>query len=207
MNPVDIADIVVTAIVGLIGLYLAHSYRRQLKMRVEEKRLAAYAALWSKMSFTSPVRLTMWIAQPLTREEREKLFKDFTAWYYENGNGMFLGDSTRSIYLRVKDNLICDIKYYEPPSIREKLCKLPPEEQERARGYLSIRQLSLLRNRMKADLDVYGLPYHVDLDEDDKALLEFCNEDLSSKPWVSRQHTFKEDDGTVRIFPETQVAS
>lgn len=189
MNPVDIADIALTAILGLAGLYLAHSYRRQRALRVAEKRLAAYAELWRRMSSATPVRLTQWLAQPLTWKERQKLFHNFTAWYFESGNGMLLGDSTRSIYLRVKDNLVCPIEYYEPESIRAKLLKMPPDERKHARGNLSIRQLSLLRKRMKADLDVYGRPYHVELNEDDKALLEFCGEDVSSKPWVSRQRT------------------
>lgn len=206
MDLTEIAAIAVP-IVTLIGAYLAYSHRRQIKMHVAEKRLAAYEKLWDKMSFASPVRLTKWKAQPLTREERETLFDDFTAWYFKNGNGMFLGDRTRSIYLRVKDNLICDLEYYEPSSIREKLEKLSPEEQEQVRGYLSIRQLSLLRNRMKADLDVYGLPYHVGLDEGDRALLDYCNEDLSSKPWASRRHTFKEDNQNVQAFPGILAAS
>ncbi|MBB3188946.1 hypothetical protein [Halomonas cerina] len=191
-------------IVALIGAYLAYSHRRQIKLQVAEKRLAAYEALWDKMGIASPVRLTEWKAEPLTQQEREKLFDDFTAWYFKNGNGMFLGGRTRSVYLRVKDNLICDLAYYEPLSIREKLRQLPSERQEQARGYLSIRQLSLLRNRMKADLDVYGLPYHVDLDGDDKAFLDCCGEDLSSKPWIRRQRMPKKIDQNVKIFPKQE---
>jgi hypothetical protein len=90
--------------------------------------------------------------------------------------------------------------------VREKLRRLPAEELERARGYLSIRHLSLLRNRMKADLDVYGLPYHVDLNDDDGALLAFCDQDLTSKPWASRRQRSSEHDGTVRIFPQEGCA-
>jgi hypothetical protein len=186
MNALEIANVTMTTALAIIGLYLAHSYRRQLRLRVAEQRLAAYRSLWSKMSFATPVRLTDWIDKPLARKEREKLFQDFTAWYYENGNGMFLGDSTRCLYLRVKDNLVCPIKHYKPESIREKLSAMTSKEQEQARGKLSIRHLSVLRNRMKADLDVYGLPYHVDLDEDDRALLRLCGEDPSKKPWSHR---------------------
>lgn len=65
----------------------------------------------------------------------------------------------------------------------EKLSKLPPEDQEQVHGYLSNRQLSLLRSRMKGDLDVYETPYHVDLDKGDMALLRSYGEDLTSKPW------------------------
>ena len=189
MDSVKIADLVITAALAIMGLYLAHSYRRQIALRVAERRLSTYAALWDKMGVATPVRIVAWnVSQPLTAKEREELFRAFNAWYYEDGNGMLVGDGTRTIYLRVKDNLVCPIEYYQPQSIREKLQKLPPQEQEQARGALAIRQLSLLRTRMKADLSVYGVPYHTGLDENDKALLRHCGEKLSSKPWVSRKH-------------------
>lgn len=180
---VKIAEVVITLILGVIGFYLAHSYRRKIALSVAEKRLVAYSTLWSRMTMASPVRVSEWRDEPLTREEREKLFKDFTAWYYEKGNGMLLGGNTRNIYLRVKDNLVCPIDYFEPESIRARLKSMSQEEQEKERGRLSIRQLSLLRSRMKADLEVYGPPYHNKLDDDAKALLRWCGEDLSSKVW------------------------
>jgi hypothetical protein len=187
MDSVKIADLIVTSALAIIGLYLAHSYRRQTTLRVAERRLSVYATLWDKMGLATPVRIVKWnIQQPLTAKEREELFRTLTAWYFENGNGMLLGDGTRSIYLCVKDNLVCPLEFYEPQSIREKLQKLRPEEQGQARGKLAIRQLSLLRTRMRADLSIYGVPYHSGLDEDDKALLRHCREKLSAKPWASR---------------------
>lgn len=183
---VKIAELAITLILGVIGFYLAHSYRRKIALSVAEKRLAAYSALWGRMNIASPVRLSEWRDEPLTRDEREKLFKDFTAWYYENGNGMLLGDSTRNIYLRVKDNLVCPIDYFEPETLRARLKSMSQEEQEKERGRLSIRQLSLLRSRMKTDLEVYGSPYHNKLDDNAKALLIRCGEDLSSKVWKAK---------------------
>ena len=205
MDFLTVIAAIAVPVVTLIGAYLAYSHRRQIKMHVTEKRLAAYEKLWDKMSFASPVRLTKWKAQPLTHEERKKLFNDFVAWYYENGNGMFMDERTRSVYLCVKDNLIRDLEYYQPHSLRRKLEQLSPEEQEKARGYLSIRQLSLLRNRMKADLEVYGLPYHVNLNEEDRELLDYCREDLSSKPWNRQKHVSAEEDQSVDIFPERVI--
>jgi hypothetical protein len=184
MDPLKIADLFATAALTIIGLYLAHSYRRHIALRVAERRLTAYAALWNKMGIATPVRMAAWnVPQPLTTKEREELFPAFNAWYYEDGNGMLVGDGTRTIYLLVKDNLVCPIKYYQPQSIREWLQDLSPEEQDRKRGALAIRQLSLLRTRMKADLSIYGVPYHTDLDKDDKALLRHCDEKLNSRPW------------------------
>jgi hypothetical protein len=186
MTLLEIANVLMTIALAIIGLYLAYSYRRQLRLREAEQHLAAYRGLWSKLSCATPVRLSEWMDKPLARDELEKLFQDFTAWYYENGNGMFLGDSTRCLYLRMKNNLVCPIEHYEPESIGEKLLARAPEEQETARGQLSIRQLSVVRNRMKEDLDVYGLPYHVDLDEDDRALLRLCGEDPAKRPGTRR---------------------
>jgi hypothetical protein len=180
---IKIANVMISLILGLIGLYLAHSYRRKIALSVAEKRLASYSALWSRMNIASPVRLSEWRDEPLTHEEREKLFHEFTQWYYENGNGMLLGGGARTIYLRVKDNLVCPIEYYEPESLRTRLKTMSQEEQDKERGRLSIRQLSLLRSRMKADLEVYGPHYHNKLNDDAKALLRWCGEDLSSKVW------------------------
>jgi hypothetical protein len=180
---IEIANVVIPLILGLIGFYLAHSYRRKIALSVAEKRLAAYSALWCRMVCASPIRQSEWMDEPLSLKERKELFKEFTAWYYENGNGMLLGGSTRTIYLRVKDNLVCPIDYFEPKSIRTRLKMMSNEEQEKERGRLSIGQLSLLRSRMKADLEVYGPPYHNKLDDDAKALLSWCGENLSSKIW------------------------
>ena len=198
---VNLADVVFTVLLGIVGLYLVHSLRRQQALRVAEKRLAAYQALWGRMALASPVRLTVWNAKPLSVEERQQLFHSFTDWYYENGNGMFMGDSTRAIYLKAKDNLLRDVDYYEPRSIRQKLLALPPAEQDRARGYLSIRQLSLLRNRMKADLGVFGIPYHVNLNELDVDFLIACGENLNSSPWNKKTRPTGYEDQGVAIFP------
>ena len=195
----DIADLILKIAIGIAGLYLAHSIGRQIKLRIAERRLEAYADLWAKMAVATPVRLASWIASPLTEADRERLFRSFTAWYYKNGNGMLLGGSTRALYLRVKDNLVCDLKYYKPERIRMKLEELPSEKAINcARGYLSIRQLSLLRTRMKADLDIYGPPYHQQLDEFDRELLRCTGQNLNRKPWTGRLEDTRNDDGEGR---------
>ncbi len=180
---VDLLDLAIKLGLGIIGLYLANSFSRQNRVRVAERRLGAYAALWETMEVATPVRLARWTARPLTRAEREALFLACTHWYYDRGNGMLLAGGTRSLYLRVKDNLVCPLEHYEPAVMRQKLAALPADAQACARGYLSIQQLSLLRTRMKADLAVYGPPYHRTLTADDKALLRFCGENLYARPW------------------------
>ena len=51
------------------------------------------------------------------------------------------------------------------------------------RGERSIRQLSLLRTRMKSDFRVFGIPYGGELKESDKEFLRHCGEKLWKKPW------------------------
>lgn len=51
---------VLTAALAVIGLYLARSYRRQLALRVAERRLAAHADLWRRMEVATPVRIAKW---------------------------------------------------------------------------------------------------------------------------------------------------
>lgn len=199
MEIFEIFDLVVKSILTIIGLYLVHSYRRQIALRVAERRLNAYAAIWSKMGVATPVRITPWNALPLTATERKKLFNAFTEWYYESGNGMLLAGGTRAIYLAAKDNLVCPVEYYQPKLTQKKLLNLQPEEQEAERGRLSIRQLSLLRSRMKADLRIYGVTYHIDLNDDDKAFLTECGEKLSSKPWA-RGNTIWRANFALKIF-------
>lgn len=184
MESFEIFDLIVKSILTIIGLYLVHSYRRQVALRVAERRLGAYAAIWSKMGIATPVRIARWNASPLTAAERMQLFNAFTQWYYDSGNGMLLAGGTRAIYLAAKDNLVCPVAFYRPELTQKKLLKLQPEEQEAERGRLSIRQLSLLRSRMKADLRIYGVTYHLELNDDDKAFLTECGENLSSKPWT-----------------------
>jgi hypothetical protein len=41
----------------------------------------------------------------LTEQERQRLQRELTTWYYRDGNGMLLGRSTRLIFLNAKHNL------------------------------------------------------------------------------------------------------
>lgn len=182
---IETLNLIITGILSAVGLYLAHNIQRQVALRVAEKRMDAYAKMWSKMDIASPTRIAEWkqVKEPLSSAEREKLFNELVEWYYKDGNGMLLGDGTRTMYLTVKDNLVCRVDYFEPPMVREKLKAMSLDEQEKIRGYYSIRQLSLLRTRMRADLEVYGKPYRQKLDKCDRAFLRACEQKLTDKPW------------------------
>jgi hypothetical protein len=186
-----ILGIFITLILGGLGLYLTHSLRRQVKQKTADARMKSHSELWAITGVASPTRLKEWHVGtpggPLTREERDNLYVAFTEWYYRNGNGMFLGDGTRSLYLATKDNLICPDSALKPSRLYDALQKLPEEQRSEKRGKMSIRQLSLLRARMRADLEVYGTLYFGELQVEDNEFLEYCGENLNKKPWSSQR--------------------
>jgi len=188
---VGLLDIIVTLFLGLVGLYLTHNFRRQVKQKTADGRMKSYSELWEITGLARPTRTKAWHAEelkgPLTPDERRNLYIDLTRWYYQNGNGMFLGDTTRRMYLITKDNLICPDEALDPPKLYEILEQLPEEKRIEQRGHFSIRQLSLLRARMRADLEVYGVLYIGELRDEDKLFLKRCGEDWRKKPWSGQR--------------------
>jgi len=204
-----IADLILKLLIALIGFYLAHSLSRQVSLRVSEKRLSAYAALWSITGRASPSRLHKGGAGPLKLEERITLQEELSVWYYTNGNGMLLADSTRTMFLKIKDNLTFPIEKVKPDKFSselkgsdEKLLEalkttktfqgfsrdelrefIGDNLQDALRGTRLISQLSLLRTRMKADVGVFGIHYGVGIEESDHAFLVDCGELLWRRPW------------------------
>lgn len=189
-NLVRLLDVIATVFLGLVGLYLTHNFRRQVKQKTADGRMRSYSKLWELTWVARTTRTKEWHAEeikgPLTQDERMKLYVALTKWYYEDGNGMFLGDNTRKIYLTAKDNLICPGEALQPSKLYELIQRLPDDQRSEKRGELSIRQLSLLRARMRADLEVYGVLYLGDLRDEDNVFLEYCGEKWQKKPW-SRQ--------------------
>ena len=186
-----ILNIIVTIFLGIIGLYLTHSFRRQVKQKTADARMKSYSELWAITFVARPTRLKEWQVGtpggPLTPEERGNLYVAFNEWYYRNGNGMFLGDGTRSLYLATKDNLNCPDQALKPSKLCDALRTLPEEQHSAKRGEMSIRQLSLLRARMRADLEVYGTLFFGKLRDQDKDFLEYCGEKWHRKPWSNQQ--------------------
>lgn len=191
-------DVILTALVAAIGLYLAHSIRRQLKLRAAERRLEAYRALWSEMALTSPTAATAWRKKavsdltawqdprnpPFPRARRERFAEKMTEWYYEEGNGMFLDGVTREMFFMAKKNLTCDVSAYCPTELGYGLGTLFEEHQELVRGYLSAKQLSVLRTQMKSDLTVYASARSSDkLEPHEKAFVAGVGGNPYAKPW------------------------
>ncbi len=172
---------VLAAMIAGAGAYLGVSLRRQLKARVSERRLSAYAALWQVTKKAAPSR-----QDALTEEQRTKLFEKMTSWYYQDGFGMCMTAGCRNVFLKAKANLVGLSNDLEP-TLRDYVLRADSEEQKR-RSDLAISQLSLLRTRMRADLEIFGRWYRdKDLNDEDRAFLEDCGEDLSKYPWRPRR--------------------
>jgi hypothetical protein len=144
----DVAQLVITSLVAVIGLYLAHSFRRQQRLRIAERRLDAYGELWALMEVARPTRVqdvSVDREGPLTRDEARELYRDMTHWYFRSGNGLLLPDATKDLYLKVKARLGTYAEGGDSPSDWE--------------GTQRIEELGLLRAQMRLDLDIYSVPY------------------------------------------------
>jgi hypothetical protein len=191
----------VTAVLGGIGLYFAHSIRRrfrqEIQARVADRRFKAYAALWAETKVAAGIR-ELTGQGGLSLEERKQLADKLTTWYYERGNGMLLSADTRKIFLEAKHNLIRDIENLTPVSLKERVKgSLKPETEW---GMASLRQISLLRNSMRADLAIYASPAsptgkQAGLDPGDREFLVACKIDLNRRPWRPslRERLFRPD--------------
>lgn len=191
------ATVVITLLLGLIAAYLGHNYRRQVRLTLADHRLEAYSKLWELTGLAAPTRLDertglVAVDQPLSGSlsdgERTRLYSEMTTWYYRDGNGMLLGSQTRDLYLKAKHNLVCADGELEPERFRALLLKHElmgngTNLSEAERGCYSIRQLSLLRSQMKADLAIYGVPFFGALQDHEKAFLQGCGVNLLRRPW------------------------
>jgi hypothetical protein len=178
----DSMELIATIALGLIGLYLAHGYRRQARLRLAEVRRSAYALLWEETGLAAPTRLEGAGAEgTLSASERQRLYQRLTNWYYRDGNGMLLEQASREIYLTAKHNLTCDSRDLRPDGLLELLPTCLSDDQKR--GCLSIRQLSLLRTQMKADLAIFGHPYVRRLADHERLFLKRCGVNLRHRPW------------------------
>lgn len=173
----DWASITVTLLLGIVGTFVALSINRDVRLKLAERRLAAYERLWSLMRPASPYEA------PLDSITRQEIHKNLTDWYYANGDGMLLERVSRSVYLEAKDNLVRPTGSVTPRLVRQRLASLPLEEAEKERGKVCQRQLSLLRTQLKSDLEIYGRPYGPKLGREDREFLACCNVNISTKPW------------------------
>jgi hypothetical protein len=169
-----------TAFIGLAGLYLGNSYRRNLRVQLAERRLKAFSELWELTEAASPSLER--IGQSISEDVRTGLYLQMAKWYYKKGNGLLVGGDTRDIFLAAKENLVGGDDELKPPELRPN-STLVEQERSTYRAKLAKRQLSLLRASMRSDLAVYGGLYYPDLSPKDRAFLRYCDVNLWRKPW------------------------
>lgn len=174
---------------ALVGLYLANNYRRFIKQKISSARIVSYGRLWELTAVAAPMRKKAWHIGKgtgfLSLEERKELYAATTDWYFSEGNGMFLGNSTRNMYLIAKHNILCPDAELKPESLAKKVLEIPELEREKKRSELTTRQFSLLRHKMRVDLAVYGSSFFDSLNQEDRAFLKHCKEKWWADYWIN----------------------
>jgi len=182
---------VATLVVTAVGLWFAYSYSRQMALKLSETRLEAYSRLWEISGVAAPTRLDGWGDDGyLLPSDRRDLWAAMTDWYYAQGGGMLLTATTKDVYLKVKHNLICESSSdLHPAGLAEQINEalgLPAgsELNDKVRGTLAIRLISLLRTQLKSDLAIYGATYSGKLNYCERFFLIKSGVDLRSKAWA-----------------------
>lgn len=179
-------QILVTLFLGGVGIYFAHNYIRHLKMKTIENKIVAYKRLWSILKMSSPMRKKDWhfgkYTGLLTLEERQSLYKKMSSWYYDDGNGIFLGDSARKMYLNSKQNLLCSFDELKP-AVLQKNINRDIFKTDQYRSDLAVEQLSLLRHMLRTDLAVYGNVHFKEMSKLETLFIEGCGESLKDQQW------------------------
>ena len=104
--------------------------KRNTEIMLAESRLPAFTSLWALTESTSPTR-----TKTLNKEEKNTLNLSLRAWYYENGNGLFLTNNLRKTYLAARKAL-----EGESPESEDKISKV----------------FSKLRTDLKNEIGIYG---------------------------------------------------
>jgi hypothetical protein len=83
-----------TLFLGLVGLWLAYNYRRQVRLKLADRQLDAYMALWRITAIAAHTRTTL-----LDQAEQEKLHREMTRWYHDDAYGIFISMRSRNLSL------------------------------------------------------------------------------------------------------------
>lgn len=173
------AQAATTAILAGIGLWLAHNYRRQVGLKLVERRIDAYMRLWAILAAASPTSTA-----PLDVVARHKLCGEMNRWYFDEGNGILMSTPARDLWVAVTANLTSPVSAMQPSSLAAELAGVDPAAAERRRGCVCISQASLLRHQMKADVNLHGgLYYYPVLRPADRRFLRSCGISSWRRPW------------------------
>jgi hypothetical protein len=180
LNP-NWAQLAGTIFLGLVGLWLAYNYRRQVRLKLVDRQVDTYMALWKITAIAAHTRTT-----PLDQPERQKLYDEMTRWYHDDANGILVSMHTRNLFLAYQHNLTCSIDDMEPRMLADQLSAMSMVDAERRRGCISIRHATLLRNQLKADLVLHsGFVIYYKNRSDDRAFLRSCGLSPWRHPWRS----------------------
>jgi hypothetical protein len=164
--------------VGLVGLWIAHSYRRQVKVKLAERLADSYAALWELTRTASTGR-----PGPRTVESRAEMEELLENWYFDNGNGLLMSKPSRLLFFHIKGNLTAPASEMVPKSLSDRFPGLDPAEVDAVRACAHSRQISMLRTQLKDDLAIYrGRSHQRHRRKDERDLLTMCGIDCGSLP-------------------------
>lgn len=62
-----------TVLLGFVGLWFAHNYRRQIRLKLAERQVESYMRLWTLTAPAAPFRTA-----PLEPAELKKLYDDMS---------------------------------------------------------------------------------------------------------------------------------
>jgi hypothetical protein len=138
-----------TLVLGVIGLRLAHNYRRQIRAALVLRTAEAFARLWA---LTGNGQLA--VDGYMDELARKSTAAGMRNWYFEAGDGLYLSAANRTLFFKVLEGLE-DSGSINPRSNKERLARLTAIDRDRSLGCICWRQLSLLRTQLKSDLAVY----------------------------------------------------
>ena len=104
----------------------------QTKILIAKSRLPSFSSLWEITEITSPTR-----NNKLDDDTRDALNASLREWYYVKGNGLYLTNELRNIYLQARD------------SLKARSTDALSEEEITQR-------FSNLRTKLKNELGIYG---------------------------------------------------
>jgi hypothetical protein len=173
-------QVLVAVVLGVAGLWLGHSYRRNVRQKTTERLVDAYAGLWD---------LTGAFGGPEGRAATDDAALQHVgaamdAWYFRDGAGMLLTWRTRELFLAVRGNIVGGREQVRPASMAAELARRAAGEAGEADlqyRCLVRRQLSLLRSQLKSDLAMYRSDQRLRrLRPDERELLAQCR---ILRPW------------------------
>lgn len=159
-----------TVVLGVIGLWIANNYRRQVRASLSLRVSEAFSRLWEISGETRFIKY--WAIDEVARKTVAAEMRD---WYFKHGDGMYLTAVSRSMFFDIAETLEGNPENMHPESVRRQFEKLSQPDREKYLACVCRRQLSLLRTQLKNDLAVYdeGAMFSF-LRPDEKELLADC---------------------------------